>query len=352
MRILLLQLDGKIPNIALMRISAHHKAKGDEVVFQQAGSFRALDVGLFDDFDNVYASLIFSRTRPLAEYLSEIYPNAIIGGTGWNVELKLEDIGITTPELDYSIYPRYKHSIGFTQRGCRLRCAFCCVPKKEGLVKEESVIAQIWRGESYPKHLLLLDNDFFGQPNWQKRIDEIRGGDFKVCLTQGINARMLTDETASAIASINYYDDQFKKPRVYTAWDNRKDEARLFAGLSALKKHGINPDNIMVYMLIGFWPGETAEDREYRRAKLRKFGCRPYPMPFFTTEEWREIFWKRTTPRIRELDGFKRFVLGAYDKRFSWSDWARAQYRPEKLGLLSSDDNPRLFEKSAQEGEI
>jgi hypothetical protein len=251
MKILLLQLDGKQPNIALMRISAHHRALGDEIVFQRAGNFKALERGLFDSFDRVYASLIFTRTRPLAEYLKASHPGAFIGGTGWDIALKLEDLGITTTEQDYSIYPSFQHSIGFTQRGCRMKCKFCVVPEKEGDVREENTIYDIWRGPKYPRNLILLDNDFFGQPYWDLRIYEIERGDFKVSFTQGINARMLTDETAAAIASVKYYDDGFKTRRIYTAWDNRKDEARLFRGLESLVRYGVKPDHVMVYMLCG-----------------------------------------------------------------------------------------------------
>ena len=87
-------------------------------------------------------------------------------------------------------------SIGFTQRGCRLKCGFCVVPKKEGKNRSVKTIADIWRGDPYPRHLHLLDNDFFGQPReqWQARVDEIIDGKFKVCLNQGINTRMIDDE--------------------------------------------------------------------------------------------------------------------------------------------------------------
>lgn len=318
MRVLLLQVDGKLPNLALMRIAAHHR--DDDIALKHVGNIRALEQSLFDSitsYDRVYASLIFERSRPVGQKLKEIRPDAVLGGTGWDMKTTLEHYGITA-HPDYSIYPRFPHSIGFTQRGCRLRCKFCVVPEKEGPVREEGTIADIWRGEGYPRNLLLLDNDFFGQLNWQKRIEEIRTGGFKVSFNQGINARMLTDETAAAIASVRYYDDQFSTRRIYTAWDSQKDEQRLFAGLNALVKHGVTPDHIMVYMLIGYWPDETAAARDYRRARLREFGARPYPMPYIRTPE---------------LVGFQRWVVGAYDKRISWADWQKAGFEPRNLRL-------------------
>ena len=183
-------------------------------------------------------------------------------------------------------------------------------------MREEQTIADIWRGDPWPRHLHLLDNDFFGQPRWQERIREIRDGGFKTSFNQGINARFLTDEAAEAIASIDYRDDSMTDKRIYTAWDNRKDEDRLFAGLKRLVKYGVKPDHIMVYMLCGYWSGETQEDREYRRARLREFGARPYPMPYVRTPE---------------LVGFQRWVIGAYDKRISWKDWSGARFEPRNL---------------------
>jgi hypothetical protein len=117
---------------------------------------------------------------------------------------------------------------GPTQRGCRLKCEFCVVPQKEGKARSFNTIHDIWRGPPYPKHLRLLDNDFFGQrrEQWQARIEESRAGGFKVCLNQGINIRMIDDESAAALASIPLYDDSFSTRRLYTAWDNIGDEDR------------------------------------------------------------------------------------------------------------------------------
>jgi hypothetical protein len=323
---LLLQLDGKLPNLALMRIAAHLRATGWDVTLRHAGNIAALEPQLADPkWDAVYASLIFERSRHLGDRVLALYPDAIVGGTGYDLTRTLASVGIDeTGPLAYDIYARTSDlrdgraaSVGFTERGCRLQCDFCVVPRKEGKVRAVATIADIWRGDPWPRQILLLDNDFFGNPQWQDRIAELRDGKFKVSFNQGINARMLNDETAAAIASVNYRDDQMREKRIYTAWDGKKDERTLFRGLEALVRAGVKPDAIMVYMLIGHEFGETHEDRDYRRAKLRAFGARPYPMP------------KR---RTNELTGFARWCVGAYDKRIPWPAWKAAGYSPRRLG--------------------
>jgi hypothetical protein len=321
MNVLLLQLDGKLPNLALMRLAAHHRERGDAVMLRRAGNSRSVQPQFNDPaWDLVYGSLIFQSTRALAEEAERAYPGIILGGTGWDRPTEkptsLEMIGIRSQNVDYADYPLFRSSLGFSQRGCRLNCKFCVVPRKEGKPVAVGSIAEIWRGDPWPRHIHLLDNDFFGVPEWRERIRELRDGGFRVSFNQGINARMLTDETAAAIASVDYRDDSMKVKRIYTAWDNRKDEGRLFAGLEALVRHGVKPDHIMVYILIGYWPGETAEDREYRRGRLRVFGARPYPMPYVRTPE---------------LIGFQRWVIGAYDKTIPWSEWTAARYQPRNL---------------------
>lgn len=236
MKVLLLHLDGKLPNIALMRLASHHRALGDEVHLRHAPTLAAVEPELGDDFERVYASAIFERTRPVAERLHKIRPDAVLGGTGWSLTGTLEDIGVTTQAQDYSLYPRFKPSIGFSQRGCRLRCDFCVVPRKEGSVRATQSISSIWRGEGHPRHVLLLDNDFFGSPAWRDRVEELREGAFRVCFAQGINARMLSDEAARAIASLDIRDDSFKTKRIYTAWDSREDKGTLFRGLEAAQR--------------------------------------------------------------------------------------------------------------------
>jgi hypothetical protein len=316
-RVLLLQLDGKIPNLALMRIAAHHRVRGDEVELRQCRKLEAAERRFFDEPDLVYASAIFTRSRPICERLQAVYPNILIGGTGWSETDTLEQHGILSKECDYSLYPAFRHSMGFTHRGCRLKCPFCVVPRKEGRWRAEGSIWDIWRGEPWPREVMLLDNDFFGDDSWRERMREIREGRFKVCWNQGINVRTLTDEQAEAIASVKFRDDQFKRPQLYCAWDNRKDEVKLFAGLERLARAGVRPKDIMVYVLIGYWKGpELNEDDLYRHQRLVDFGCQPYPMPFV---------------RTRQLVGFQRWAVLRHDRVVPWERYEHANYRPEAI---------------------
>ena len=315
MKILLYHLDGRMPNLALMRLAAHHRQRGDLVELRRGGSLGSVAPDLFDKPDQVYASLIFERTRPVAEHLLQTYPNAIVGGTGWDLTTTLEQHQVGT-DLDYTIYPKWTASIGFTQRGCRLKCGFCVVPRKEGKIKIEQSIGELWRGDPWPRDLVLLDNDFFGQPGWKDRIEEIRKGGFRVNFNQGINARFLTAETAAAVASVPYMDSRFTRRCIYTAWDNARDERRLFKGLQHLVDAGVKARDIMVYILLGYFEWSALLDWEIRRIALRKFGAVPYPMPYI---------------RDRRSVGYQRWVVGAYDKRIPWVDWEAAGYRPEKL---------------------
>lgn len=320
MNVLLLHLDGSLPNLALMRISAHHRALGDRVELRRIKGAGALQPRLDDPrWDRVYGSLIFEKTRPLAEVAQHLYPGILLGGTGWKVISNLADVGIDDGPIDYSGYPRVHRSIGFSMRGCRLKCRFCVVPKKEGKARANATIDEIYRGDGFPRELLLLDNDLFGHPDWQSVVTAIVDGKFKVSFVQGINARFLDEESATALGTMLVRDDGMKRKRLYTAWDGRKDEKRLFDGLNALVKYGgFSPDMIMVYMLVGEDAGETHADRDYRRARLRDFGCRPYPMPF---------------TRTKELVTFQRWVVQRHDKHTTWEEfWTKAGGEPRKLG--------------------
>ena len=131
MRVAIDSVDGmKYPNLALMRISAWHKAHGNTVEW-----FIPLA-----KYDRIYASKIFTFT-PDDPYLP---PDTIKGGTGYDVSSRLpEEIESMPP--DYTIYPQFDAAYGFLTRGCPNKCPWCVVPHKEGGLRVVADIEDICR---------------------------------------------------------------------------------------------------------------------------------------------------------------------------------------------------------------
>ena len=89
MRVQLVDIDSRIPNLALMQISAYHKQLGDVVGFDVAHP------------DLVYVSCIFSKNAGQARGVAGFYPNShvIFGGSGFYGNLKYVAISEYSPLL-------------------------------------------------------------------------------------------------------------------------------------------------------------------------------------------------------------------------------------------------------------
>ena len=102
----LTHIDGKLPNLALMKIAAEHRRRGDSVVFT-----KHVERSTFEPtYDRVYGSAIFAYDHSLARVatLKREFPNAIVGGTHnlANPVTVEAVLGVEeTAPLDYSIYP-------------------------------------------------------------------------------------------------------------------------------------------------------------------------------------------------------------------------------------------------------
>lgn len=122
--VLLIDIDSKIPNLALMKISHYHKDRRDNVGFNISNP------------DKIYASVIFKKNKHKVDGLHLMYPDAEIdiGGSGYDLHKSLpQEIEDLSP--DYSLYPDCDTYYGFVSRGCIRNCHFYIVPKKEGMFK-------------------------------------------------------------------------------------------------------------------------------------------------------------------------------------------------------------------------
>lgn len=323
----LTQIDGKLPNLALMKLSHYHKSLGHNVHF-----FKRLHKDLFEpNYDYVYGSSIFKFSEKAQTIFKTQFPDALIAGTGTNNNITVEDI-IQEKDYeyyDYDIYPEFNNSIGFSQRGCRLKCKFCVVPNKEGKNYSLHSINEIWR-KNNNKNIILLDNDFFGQQNWETTSKEIIDGKFKVNFNQGINVRLINENACNYLQDMKYYDVKFENKRLYTAWDNLKDEKIVFKGLKLLENANIPMNHIMVYMLIGFDKNETWERILYRFEKLVDKGVMPYPMVYDQSN--------------KQLKKFQRWVVRRYYQFVKWEDYKdeTIEQKASQRGSLQDNDNATM----------
>lgn len=327
MNVLAVQLDGQLPNLALMKIAHWHLSKGDNVKVT-----RHLEPQLGDAApDKVYGSAIFKFSQERLMRFQRQWPQAIVGGTGTPfVNTVEETLGLGEYEFyDYSGYPDFRDSIGFTQRGCRLKCKFCVVPTKEGKNRGLNPISAIWRGGPHPRNLNILDNDFFGQPDWRLRIAEIIEGKFRICLQQGINVRLIDEEAAAALATIQYRNTKFNERKLYTAWDNLKDEGVFFKGVDILERAGIPPKQLRAYMLIGYDKNETWERLWHRFNKMVERGIEPYPMVFDRSR--------------KDLTKFQRWVITGLYRAVPFSEYDASMKGHAADRIENAQRQERLF---------
>jgi len=267
-KIALVDVDSKIPNLALMKISAYHKSLGDTVEFHDPLSG--------DKPDLIYASKVFDFTPDYNYYPPDV--PIIKGGTGYNIH------SVLSPEIE-SCYPDYDlyqcdYAIGFTTRGCIRKCPFCIVPKKEGYIKVVGDIYDFWNGH---KHLMLLDNNLTALPEHFELIcKQLIKEKIKVDFSQGLDIRLITPEMAQLLAKVKLW------KQIHFAWDDIRIEKAVRRGIEILTSNGVKPYKLMFYVLIGF--NSTPEEDLYRVETLRGLGVDPFVMPYNKSDEYQRRF--------------------------------------------------------------
>ncbi len=257
--------DAKLPNLALMKLSAHYKSRGDEVGFHISNP------------DKVFVSVVFEKNKAHAKGIKTWYPDAEVevGGPGLGVLNYLPD-EIEHIMPDYSLYPELDYSMGFTTRGCFRKCKFCIVPKIEGKFRESALIEE-FHNPMFNK-VVLMDNNFLRSKNRKRTIEYIKENNLKVCISQGMDLRLVTKEIAEELASIKSYNQYFKQRSYIFAWDHFNEYKPIMHGLDLIINAGIKPKQIMVYVLVGF-DSEYWQDA-YRLQTLADLGIQPYVMRY------------------------------------------------------------------------
>ena len=259
---MLINIDSKIPNLALKKIEKYHLNSGNEVIW---------DFPLMrNKVDKIYVSCIFTKNRDKCKEWEGV---SEIGGSGYNLKINLPiEIEKVKPKIN----------IGFATRGCIRKCPFCIVPEKEGKIRIEGDLYDIWDGKS--KNVVFLDNNILGlKKHFYMICRQAQKENITIEFNQGLDIRLLDIDIAKELKKT-------KLSELWFAWDNMEDEQIVLKGIDILKKAGIK--SFRFYVLVGF--NTTLEEDLYRFRKLktistdRKLNIRPYCMRYETCKDKKE----------------------------------------------------------------
>ena len=270
MNIGLIDVDShNFPNLALMKISAYHKAKGDTVEWW---------IPLMH-YDIVYVSKVFGDEYTDMDTTAIQADKIVFGGTGFAISVvdgrevfEKENDGDLPYEIehsypDYSLYPQFtkETAYGFLTRGCPNNCAFCCVCKKEGKVSHKVAdLNEFWSGQ---KNIVLLDPNILACRQHLDLLRQLAESGAWVDFNQGLDARFITEANLKLLM-------QIKIKIIHFAFDFMKNEKRIVSGLKMAKEYlKLDERNSVVYMLTNF--DTTIKEDLYRVKLIQECGYVP-----------------------------------------------------------------------------
>ncbi len=280
-----------LPLVALMRLSAYHKAHGDDVVMHATP---------LDGCDVVYISTLFTWQRREVEAAVaafKTHADVLVGGPGVLPLPTMLPPEVDRMPNDYGLYD-IDYGIGYSSRGCIRHCAPCPVPMIEGGMREVSGIASLLNPRS--NKLLLLDNNFFAS-DWWPKVQEIRGRGLRVCWPQGLDIRLMDEWQAWTLADLHtrgqLWNQRFtKRGQLHFAWDTPSNQAstdEVVRAVRLLFDAGFGPNDLIFYVLIGYWWVDSrgkrheysVEDELHRLTTLHSLGIHPKVMVYRSFDE-------------------------------------------------------------------
>lgn len=204
--VLLIDVDGKLPNLALMKLSRHFKERGRDVRLVRG-------VSLVPSARAVYASCIFTSpaSHRKVKALQEYYGDSLqLGGSGIDIQRRLPaEIEALPP--DYGLYPELgDRALGFLSRGCPKGCPFCVVALKEGPPHQVSDLQTLTEGGRLRK-LILLDDNLLSLPQSEQLLEEIVEAGIMVNFNQTLDLRFVNRSKAALLRRIRCSNVRFTR---------------------------------------------------------------------------------------------------------------------------------------------
>lgn len=299
MKVGLIDVDGhgKFPNLALMKISAYHKAKGDEVEWYSAFGGR---------YDVVYMAKVFGFTEDYG-YVIDNAERIVKGGTGYDYSVVLPtDIDRMQP--DYSLYPYIDAhtAYGFLTRGCPNKCAWCVVPRKEGVARAYMDVEDIAVGGRH--NLVLMDNNILGLKDYAMvQFGKIISKGYRVDFNQGLDARLVDDEVAKNLAKIRW------THHIRLGCDTPRQIAEVERAMELIDGYSEKPKYYSLYTIITKDMNESYERishfKRYKRVRVQAQPTMELDNPRQVLPQWQKDMarWANRKEFYTTID-FKEFI--------------------------------------------
>lgn len=294
MKIGLIDVDGhNFPNLPLMKLSAWHKANGDDVEWWNG----------LKHYERVYQSKVFTDEYSQDNDFVVMADEVIKGGTGYCLHNALpDDVEHFCP--DYGLYGITDTAYGFITRGCPRGCPFCIVSEKDGRKSRQVAdLSEFYRG-GQQRTIKLLDPNITACKDSEMLFEELIRTGAWIDFTQGLDVRMLTDKNCDQL-------NRMKVGMIHFAWDNY--EFQTYEELKRVRPLlNIRDRESRVYVLTNF---NTTFDQDKERVdKLRELGYDPYLM----------IYKKNDAPRVTRR--FQRYVNNKYIFRScTWEEYQKGE---------------------------
>lgn len=243
MKIKLIDVDGKIPNLALMKISTFHKARGDNVELMKLnyiGYPGHKKNTLITDYDKAYVSTLYTWNK---DVLSFENPNVVQGGTGFDLAVELPQ-EIEKSPLDYSLY-NSTTAYGFITRGCVRKCSFCFVPEKEGHIHKVADISDVFDPEQHKK-LVLMDNNILGYDKHEEVLQELIDRNIRIHFNSGLDIRLVTERNLELLTQLRYFGNYL------FSFDIPKQAGIITKKTALVHKYIKRPWDLKMCLLIGY----------------------------------------------------------------------------------------------------
>ena len=195
------------------------------------------------------------------------------------------------------------YAIGYITRGCPNKCPWCYVPRKEGNIKPYRRWTELVRYDT--PDLILMDNNILASEYGIGQLKDMAGKGWRIDLNQGMDARLVTEEIADVLASLQWI------KYIRFSCDTVSQVKHIDRVAELLAERGVKPYRLFVYLLVR----KDLDEADYRVQQLKKYKG----IYLYAQAERNEGLGIR--PNKAQLEFTNRYIYGNLYRKETWKEY-------------------------------